>query len=331
MKSFRSAISSVLLCHICGTLAGLQAPITVINMSPWDVVVDMDAGDDYCIYTNFYPDTIKSYFGAYANDDLTADNGNDYYALNQYLQAYKTRYDIPDLSVGLSSNNGQTTLPALVTNGTTYFSVHPIEMKSSGGCDDHHSSKQFSVTVNGTETLFELYDPPTSNWEMHMMDPWINVDIGPGGHADLSTVLFDAIIGIASAVAIATGVAAVAAGIGILTTEGIAAEVLVPLGRTFVARGGLSIAMGGGGAYEIWDHSSVSEQAGEPSISTLDSTQLFGFSDVYTTISGDKKGACLIGENVMGNYRCMAASTSLVIQADGTAVAVPLPAVSRAW
>lgn len=317
-------------------LAGLQAPILIINYSPFDVSVNLDTAGDNCLYYSFDSTTTQRYITAYNNDDLTANYGNDYVALNNYLQAYRVRWGIPDLQAGVRPNGGSYTLAGLQPGQPVNFGFQAVEMKGSGSCASSHSVWTFSTTFNGTTTkTWGLNDPPTSNWYI-TEQPDVNgatttIDIGPGGHADLKTVLIEAIVGTLSIAAIASGVGAIAAGLDFVNIGGVAADAFAALGRRYILIGGLSIAMGGGGLFEATDQTEVSQMNGEPSVMELESTTIHGLTDIYDTIPVDKRGACLIGKDIIGNYDCMAAGTSIVIQSDGSPVAIPLPAISRAW
>jgi hypothetical protein len=55
------------------------------------------------------------------------------------------------------------------------------------------------------------------------------------------------------------------------------------------------------------------------------------FPDVYNKLDDDERRACVLGDNILGIYDCLVAGTSLVIQGDGEALAVPLPNIYRAW
>lgn len=337
MTRYRLSYAYSTFCLITQCLAGLQAPILIINYSPEDVTVNLDYGSDHCIYTDFDPKTTQRYITAYNNDDLTAKYGNDYVSLNNYLQAYRIRYGIPDLSVGAQSNQGSYTLPGLNPDQPVSFGFQAVEMKGSAGCLDSHSVWSFSTTWNNSKTyVWGLNDPPTSNWYL-TADPGsggdaTSIDIGPGGHADLKTVLVESIVGTLAVIAIASGVGAIVAGVGLTNAAGGAVgATIATLGRTYIAIGGLAIGMGGGGLIDVADQTEVSQINGEPSVYTLENTTIHAIKDVYNTIPDDKLGACLIGKDIIGNYDCMAAGTSIVIQANGDPVVVPLPAVSRAW
>jgi hypothetical protein len=259
-------------------LAGLQAPILIINYSPWDVSVDLDTSGDNCLYYDFDDQTTQRYMTGYNNDDLTT-FGNDYVSLNNYLQAYRVRWGIPDLRAGLKGNTGSYTLAGLQPGEPVNFGFQAVEMKGSGSCASSHSVWTFSTTFNSTTTkTWGLNDPPTSNWYI-TEEPDVNglttaIDIGPGGHADLKTVLTEAIVGTLSIVAIASGVGAIAEGLGIAAIRGAGAELFAALGRRYVIIGGLSIAMGGGGLFVATDQTEVSQNNGEPSVTELESTTI---------------------------------------------------------
>jgi hypothetical protein len=57
---------------------------------------------------------------------------------------------------------------------------------------------------------------------------------------------------------------------------------------------------------------------------------LLNFSSVYDTLVGDRE-ACILGQKFWWSYDCLVVGTSIVIQTDGKALAVPLPNIYRAW
>lgn len=298
-------------------LAGLQAPILIINLSTQDVLVNLDTPGDNCIYYDFDDTSTQRYMTAYTDSDLEAnygDDDNDYTALNSYLQLYKTRIAIPDLSTGVRGNTGSYTLSGLAANQPVSFAFQAVEMKGSGNCLDSHSVWTFSTTANGTTMMWGLNDPATSHWYITAQNltdgTTTSVDIGSGGHANFWLVAIDAVLGTLSAIAICTGIGAIVG--GIIAEAGTfaaitLADVASGLTSTTAAFGGLLITVGGTSITGIVVYNGDPDTDGGPDQEEIDSINLYGIADIYNTVASSDLSACLIGKNIIGNFDCMAA------------------------
>ncbi|KIW10747.1 hypothetical protein PV08_10046 [Exophiala spinifera] len=298
-------------------------------------------GDSNCIKQEFNPTDLNSYYSSWTSSDLVADYGDGKISsdMNSFLQTYKSIFGINSLGDRrYSMYSGAVTLPAAAVNQTTPFGVFETEMAGSGGCFGSRSWKKFTITAGSTTTSLQLYDPPTSNWQI-IKDPDgdspLAVDIGPGGKANVVRVVIDAVFGSAAialtffgltelGLAARAGALALSAATPALYTS----TVLVPGIINALVVGGITVLVGAG------TFSAVALVPGQDQVDGAPSTvtpKAIGFYDVYQSIGLDDRSCCVMGDNIMGEFECLAASTSIVIQADGTTFAIPMPQISRAW
>lgn len=326
---------TVLLGFVPAALAGLQVPLTIINMSPFDAEVDMTLPEN-CIKHDFNPIDLQHYYDSWPNSDLVAQYGDGHISsdMNQFLQLYKSAFNIQNLGDARLPMSGVHTLSAIQANVPPAFGVFETEMAGSGSCLDSHSWKEFKITANGVSTILKLHDPPTSNWEI-IKDPDSDsplvVDIGPGGKADPFGIVMDVVVTVIAAATAAVGFPAIGlaarAAYLIWTVEGAAAALGWGSVLTTAAYGGFFVLVGSGGEVAMALRGTTEVDGAPATISP----STMGFYDVYGPIGIDKRNACLLGDNIFGQFECLAASTSIVIQSDGTVFAVPMPQISRAW
>lgn len=352
--------SLILLSLVPFCLAGLQVPLTIINLSPFPAVIDMN-GDSNCIKGSFNPSDLNSYYSSWPSSNLVNDydDGKISSDMDNFLQTYKQIFGINDLgSRRYSMYSGVTTLPAAAVNQTTPFGVFETEMAGSGTCFGSKSWKKFTITAGPTTTFLQIYDPPTSNWQI-IKDPDgpnpLAVDIGPGGKANVVRVVIDAVFG-AATIALTffglteLGVAARAGALALsaATPAFYTSTVLVPGIINALIVGGVTVVVGGGGMTPFalnvsratfglilfLGFAAVALVPGQDQVSGAPKTvtpKSLGFYDVYSGIDLSDRSCCLMGDNIMGEFDCLVASTSIVIQADGTTFAIPMPQISRAW
>ncbi|KAK5213075.1 hypothetical protein LTR47_006973 [Exophiala xenobiotica] len=298
-------------------------------------------GDSNCIKQEFNPTSLNSYYSSWPSSDLVADydDGKISSDMDNFLQTYKQIFGINNLgSRRYSMYGGVVTLPAAAVNQTTPFGVFETEAQGSGDCFGSRSWKKFTITAGSITTSLQLYDPPTSNWQI-IKDPDgafpLAVDIGPGGKANVVRVVIDAVFG-AATIALTffglteLGLAARAGALALsaATPALYASEILVPGIINSLIIGGVAVVVGGGGLSAVALVPGQDQVNGAPSTVTPKS---LGFYDVYQGIDFADRSCCLMGDNIMGEFDCLVASTSVVIQADGTTFAIPMPQISRAW
>jgi hypothetical protein len=66
------------------------------------------------------------------------------------------------------------------------------------------------------------------------------------------------------------------------------------------------------------------------STSSINTEDLYmSFPDLYNKLDDDQRRACVLGDNIIGDYDCLVAGTSLIIHRNGNVLAVPLPNIYR--
>eukprot|EP01099_Mayorella_cantabrigiensis_P006102 TRINITY_DN5041_c0_g1_i1.p1 TRINITY_DN5041_c0_g1~~TRINITY_DN5041_c0_g1_i1.p1 ORF type:complete len:377 (+),score=-4.42 TRINITY_DN5041_c0_g1_i1:271-1401(+) len=342
--------------------AGLMVPIVIINLSGADAVVDMSVGQS-CVYNDFYPDMLERYYQSWQSSDLALDSYNiqalrtgnadgptllSFRQLDDYLQLYKRRFEIFNLRKGKLQSTGVHQLKALQLNTPPSFGVFEIEMDGSLSCKGKDSWKQFDITVNGSSTRYEIYDPANSNWEARVYEadnpnPFIT-DIGPGGRFDVNwkRVVLDVLVSASYVVAIAAAHATVQTAESYITFRipGSIHEVRAILQNSVLPQ--LQVQFGGmimasTGYYGFFDYVDTdpltSARNGNSEIQGVtNNVTMLPFDFFYRSIPIENRNAFLgkqssdIVTRFDGNG-CYVAGTSYVIQADGTVVLVPLPAM----
>jgi hypothetical protein len=339
--------------YVVPSMAGVMSPITIINFSPAPIELDFTFPSK-CVYYDFNPDNLRGYYSAYRSPDLVRDHGSGYVSLNKYLQGFKTYFGIPDLELGLQGSVGRYRLPAFSGAIPPPFSVHQIQMDGSGSCFGKDSWKQFSIDTPRSFNVYELRDPSQSNWEItkFLHDRSFTIDIGKGGYAGVGWVVGYAILGAALVIvvaAIAWPVAAAAP--GATGIGGLTMSVLNNMSLSFIA--GVAKRQDDSGSHDTIDvqvgavgisgdsdqnnnnftvtvpNANVLRADGVPS--QYSSRPILDFYDLYSRIPIENRQACLFSAPGPIAQNCYVAGTAIIIQADGTPVAYPLPDVSHAY
>ncbi|KPI37091.1 uncharacterized protein AB675_3698 [Cyphellophora attinorum] len=348
--------------YVVPSMAGVMSPITIINFSPAPIDLDFTFPSK-CVYYDFNPDSLRGYYSAYRSPDLVRDHGSGYVSLNKYLQGFKTYFGIPDLEQGLQGAVGRYRLPPFSGAVPPPFSVHQIQMDGSGSCFGKDSWKQFSIDTPRSFNVYELRDPSQSNWEItkFLHDRYITVDIGKGGYAGVGWVVGYAILGAALVILVAAiAWPVVAVGSGATGIGGLSLSVLSEMSLTFDAGVPFisSLSSIGKRQDDSGSDDTINVQVGAIGISG-DSSQLnnnftvtvpnnnvlradgvpseyssrpiLDFYDLYSRIPIENRQACLFSAPGLQDQNCYVAGTAIIIQADGTPVAYPLPDVSHAY
>lgn len=336
------AISSAVLIGLCS--AGLQVPLVIINLSPFEAEVDMTY-DENCIKHDFNPVDLGHYYDSWESNNL-ADFDEDFAPYNDHLQQYKAQLGVPKLRGSQASMQGVSTIPAFRLNATDLsgspYMVFETEMDGSGDCFGSHSGKSFAITVNGSTEKFNIEDPPTSEWTLTMYYPEnTRLVLGSGGHASWGLVLLEAVTAIS--IVLTAGAAASWGAFLIAATEDWGAKYVFEMtAKALLSKAAYALA--GNSLLGVADYiakeqaESENQPSGENSTTPdfekeeFDTSAYYkDFGDVYKDLDDKDRRACVLGINIVGNYDCLVAGTSLVIQGNGKVVAVPLPNIYRAW
>lgn len=351
-------------CLVTRCLAGVMSPIVIINYSQQDINLDFTFPSK-CIYTDFDPDYLYKYYSAFRSKNLVADHGSDYADLDTNLQAFKNYTGIQDLQQSLYGATDIYKLPAYIPGETVPYSVHQIEMDGSRGCVGKDSWKQFQMKTAAGTYVYEIKDSSTSNWEItkYLGNGPFTVDIGKGGYLGKKWAIGYGILGAVVVIAVVALVVVLlpgaAAGAGAVAETGIGG-----FSRSVVEGWSLSFSEGEAGSIgdlgrrqessssatvqssgiaitaTLDDDGTTTAQVIVPDINALqvDGTDtdgstpatIYGWYDLYQRIDLENRQACVLSHPALQNQDCWVAGTSIIIQADGSTVAHPLPDVSQA-
>lgn len=150
-------------------MAGMQVIWSVINLSPqW---AHIDFVTDRCLYHDFNPDDIDSYYEHYG------DMNDDWHV------AFRKFTEIDDLSAGAAGTVGYWNLAPKVAGEPTPFYSFGYENRGSGDCFGLDNKSGFNMQVgdpDGPTTYYELLDPTGSSWKLYENDT--EIDLGSGGY-----------------------------------------------------------------------------------------------------------------------------------------------------
>lgn len=215
--------------------------------------------------------------------------------------------------------------------------------------------------MNGNVETFTLYDPWDSEWILKKTsEPTKDIIIGPGGRIGGWAVAGDILgltgIGVVLGFAVKAIAVAVANPVGATVAGSIAGSVLIEsiayygFSSTSSIRGSMSFSKTSMMAVQDAVQEAKNNPpaaSGEPADTSLPDDVYFGsdkvydasepdavyfeFDKVYNEIQLEEREACILGQNIAWNYECLVVGTSIVIQGDGKALAVPLPNLYRGW
>ncbi|CAI0648442.1 unnamed protein product [Colletotrichum noveboracense] len=151
----------------------------------------MDLGSN-CLQdpSDYSTDDLTSYYDAYRTTSLTDSFSSDFNTYQDYLDYYKKVTQIGDIGSALANMDGQHTLDAYNPDESLSPSFLTFQTEIDGGlfdgCIGSHSSKTFSLDVDGTGYQITLEDPPTSQWTITQDSPGDpnRIVIGSGGRAN---------------------------------------------------------------------------------------------------------------------------------------------------
>jgi hypothetical protein len=118
-------------------LAGIQIPLIIINLSPWEATVDF-YNNEYCMQYHTDPDDLNHYYASWESSNLGEDFDEDYAKYNAYLQLYKELFGVPKLNGSQTPMTDIHTIPALKPvdsegRNTTTSPVRVFEAEIDGG------------------------------------------------------------------------------------------------------------------------------------------------------------------------------------------------------
>lgn len=330
-------VNLLLFVPIC--LGGLQVPLLIINFSPWPATVNLKY-EPQCMKGAFNPSSLEHYYQSWASTSTALRSKYSEKELPQdminYLATYKALFGIDNLgSRRYSLYGGVVTLPAAEFNQSTPFGVFETEVSGNTDCWAHDAWKYFSISAGPTTTQLKLYDPWDDHWQI-VKDPLTNpfvIDIGPGGKADPVRVAIDVVIGTVTIALTFVGLTklgfAARTFAVYLAADATYAATIAPGLKALTLLGGMALIGAGSSLTAMIILPGIGANSG--STPTNITPRLLAFDDVYKDVALDSRNACLMGENIMGHFDCRIASTSLVIQADGSVFAVPMPPIHRGW
>ncbi|KAI8271941.1 hypothetical protein K4K56_002845 [Colletotrichum sp. SAR 10_98] len=306
------------------------------------VTVDMDLGSN-CLQdpSDYSTDDLTSYYAAYRTTSLTDSFGSDFSTYQDYLDYYKKVMQIGDIGSALANMDGQHTLDAYNPDESLSPSFVTFQTEIDGGlfdgCIGSHSSKTFSLDVDGTSYQITLEDPPTSQWTITQDSPGDpnRIVIGSGGRANpLLTVLY-AVLGVEILALAGAVLGSALGGLGPAAVEGTIAE----MGTSEMTQI-IEDKLASDPWVMQWMEKTIFGEAEAAAKKRASSVARRGvgaggilqeWTAAYDTWNYDDRDACVMSKDVIGELDCLVVGTSIVIQADGQPMAMPLPPLGSAW